>query len=258
MKCQTLRARPRSASSQGLLPRAGERFILCAAQGQWWGKMFLQIDSVLTTMEVRSVVELARQTRFIDGRASSLDNSTKNDLMQDPRDPLGQRASQIVLTAIQRNEAARDFLWPNRIAVPQFLRYGPGMTYGAHVDVAFMNLATQPLRSDVSCTVFLSDPADYEGGELVIHLGTETVRLKGSAGSAVFYPSTTLHEVTPVASGERLVMMTFIESQLPDAAQRELLYTLNEVRALEGLNMQWHNRMSLESVIANLLRMWVR
>ena len=220
--------------------------------------MFLQIDNVLTSAEVQSVMELAGRTRYINGRASNPHNTTKNNLIQDPGCPLGQRASQIVLAAIQRSEEARDFLWPKRIAVPQFLRYGPGMTCGAHVDAAFMNVAAQPLRSDVPCTVFLSDPAGYAGGELVIHLGTETVRLKGSAGSAVFYPSTTLHEVTPVASGERLVMITFIESQLPDAAQRELLYTLNEVRALEGLNMQWRNRMSLESVIANLLRMWVR
>ncbi len=220
--------------------------------------MFLQIDNLLEAAEVQSVTELARRTRFINGRASNPYNTTKNNLIQDPSDPLGQRASQIVLGAIQRSEEARNFVWPNRIAVPQFLRYGPGMTYGAHVDAAFMNLAAQPLRSDVSCTVFLSEPTDYEGGELVIHLGSETVRIKGAAGNAVFYPSTTLHEVTPVASGERLVMITFIESQLPDAAQRELLYTLNEVRALEGLNMQWRNRMSLESVIANLLRMWVR
>ncbi len=220
--------------------------------------MFLQIDNLLAAAEVQSVTELARRTRFINGRASNPRNTTQNNLIQDPTDPVGQRASQIVLGAIQRSEEARNFLWPNRIAVPQFLRYGQGMTYGAHVDAALMNLAAQPLRSDVSCTVFLSDPAGYEGGELVIHLGTETVRIKGGAGSAVFYPSTTLHEVAPVAAGERLVMITFIESQLPDAAQRELLYTLNEVRALEGLNMQWHNRMSLESVIANLLRMWVR
>ena len=220
--------------------------------------MFLQIDNLLAAAEVQSVTELARGTRFINGRASNPHNTTKNNLIQDPTDSVGQRASQIVLGAIQRSEEARNFVWPNRIAVPQFLCYRHGMTYGPHVDAAFMNVAAQPLRSDVSCTVFLSNPADYEGGELVIHLGSEVVRIKGSAGSAVFYPSTTLHEVTPVASGERLVMITFIESQLPDAAQRELLYTLNEVRALEGLNMQWRNRMSLESVIANLLRMWVR
>ncbi|MGC8517732.1 MAG: Fe2+-dependent dioxygenase [Steroidobacteraceae bacterium] len=220
--------------------------------------MFLQIDNVLTAAEVQSVTELAERTRFINGGAPNPHSSTKNNMIQDPRDPSGQRASQIVLAAIQRSEAARDFLWPNRIAVPLFLRYEPGMTYGARVDAAFMSVAAQALRADVSCTVFLSDPISYEGGELIIHLGSETVRLKGSSGSAIFYPSTALHEITPVASGERLVMITFIESQLPDAAQRELLYTLNEVRALEGLNMQWRNRMSLEGVIANLLRMWVR
>jgi PKHD-type hydroxylase len=84
------------------------------------------------------------------------------------------------------------------------------------------------------------------------------VRISGKPGSAVFYPSTTIHEVTPVTSGERLVMITFIESQIPDQMQRELLYTLREVRALEGLKMEWQNRIQPESVINNLQRMWSR
>jgi PKHD-type hydroxylase len=74
----------------------------------------------------------------------------------------------------------------------------------------------------------------------------------------VFYPSTTIHEVTPVTAGERLVMITFIESQIPDQMQRDLLYTLKEVRALEGLKMDWRNQIQLEYVIANLHRMWSR
>ena len=132
------------------------------------------------------------------------------------------------------------------------------MTYGAHVDAAFMSVGGQLVRSDVSCTVFINDPVDYQGGELTIHLGTEAVRVRGKPGSAVFYPSTTLHQVPAVTAGERLVMITFIESQVPDQSQRDLLYTLNEVRALEGLKMDWRNRMSLEYVISNLLRMWSR
>ena len=82
------------------------------------------------------------------------------------------------------------------------------------------------------------------------------MRIKGGPGDAVLYPSTTLHEVAPVSSGERVVMITFIESQIADPAQRELLYTLNEVRALEGLKMDWRNRVRLEYVAANLQRMW--
>ncbi|MHB8812465.1 MAG: Fe2+-dependent dioxygenase [Steroidobacteraceae bacterium] len=220
--------------------------------------MFLQIDNLLTQAEVESVLELAGRTKFISGRRSNPHNATKDNLIQDPADPVGQEASQIVLAAIQRNEAARNFVLPRRIAVPQFLRYGAGMTYGAHVDAAFMSVGGQLLRSDVSCTVFINEPAGYEGGELVIYLGTEAVQVKGKAGSAIFYPSTTLHQVPPVTSGERLVMITFIESQIPDSSQRDLLYTLNEVRALEGLRMEWRNRMQLEYVIANLLRMWSR
>ena len=220
--------------------------------------MFLQIENLLTQAEVDSVLELAGRTKFISGRRSNPHNTTKDNLIQDPADPVGQQASQIVLAAIQRSEEARSFVWPRRIAVPQFLRYGAGMTYGAHVDAAFMSIGGQLLRSDVSCTVFINDPACYQGGELIIHLGTEAIRVRGKPGSAVFYPSTTLHQVPPVTSGERLVMITFIESQIPDQSQRDLLHTLNEVRALEGLKMDWQNRMSLEYVIANLLRMWAR
>jgi PKHD-type hydroxylase len=220
--------------------------------------MFLHIDDLLTRDEVETLAELARRTKFISGRLSNPHNTTKNNVIQDPADATGKQASQIALAAIQRSEQARNFVLPRRIAIPTFLRYAQGMTYGAHVDAAFMNLGGQLLRSDVSCTIFISDPDSYQGGELAIYLGTETVRVRGKAGSAVFYPSTTLHEVPTVTSGERLVMITFIESQIPDQVQRDLLYTLNEVRALEGLRMEWSHRMSLEYVIANLLRMWAR
>jgi PKHD-type hydroxylase len=84
------------------------------------------------------------------------------------------------------------------------------------------------------------------------------VRIKGKSGQAVFYASTSVHQVLPVTSGQRLVMITFIESQIPDPMQRDLLYALGEVRALEGLKMDWRNRTQLEYVISNLQRMWSR
>ncbi len=220
--------------------------------------MFLQIDDLLTQAEVASLAELARRTKFISGRLSNPHNPTKNNAIQDMADPVGQQASQIVLAAIQRNEQALNFVLPRRIAIPTFSRYTEGMTYGAHADAAFMNLSGQLLRSDVSCTIFISDPDTYQGGALAMYLGTEAIRVRGKPGGAVFYPSTTLHEVHPVTSGERLVMITFIESQIPDQMQRDLFYTLNEVRALEGLKMEWSNRMQLERVLTNLLRMWSR
>jgi PKHD-type hydroxylase len=221
--------------------------------------MFLQIEDFLTAAEVQAIAEIARKAKFIEGRRSNPHNLTKNNAIIDPSDPLGQQAAQIALGAFQRSEAARNFVLPQRIATPQILRYSEGMTYGAHVDAALMAIAQQPvLRSDVSCTIFISDPASYEGGELVVFLGSEELRIKGRPGQVVFYPSTTLHQVPPVKAGERVVMITFIQSHIPDQMQRELVYTLNEVRALEGLKMDWRNRMQLEYVIANLQRMWSR
>jgi PKHD-type hydroxylase len=220
--------------------------------------MFLQIEQFLTAAEVQSIVELARQTKFISGRHSNPHNTTKNSVIQDPGDPAGQRASQLALAAIQRNEEARNFVFPQRVAMPTLCRYDVGMKYGPHIDAAFLPVGGQPLRSDVSCTIFITSPADYQGGELVAHLGSETVRFKGTPGSAVFYPSTTVHQVAPVSAGERLVMITFIESQIPDQLQRDLLYSLGEIRALEALKMDWRNRVQLDYVLQNLQRMWSR
>jgi PKHD-type hydroxylase len=218
--------------------------------------MFLQIEDFLTAAEVQAVVDLARQVKFIPGRRTNPHNATKDSLIADPGDAAGQKASQIALAALQRSEEARDFVFPQRIAMPSLCRYDVGMQYGAHIDAAFLPLGPQPLRSDVSCTLFISSPSDYVGGDLVAHLGSEIVRIKGNPGSAIFYPSTMLHQVVPVTSGERLVMITFIESQIPDQLQRHMLYALGEVRALEGTKMDWINRTQLEYVIANLQRMW--
>ena len=218
--------------------------------------MFLQIESFFTPAELASVTQIALQTKFVDGKLSNPHNIVKQNVIADPGDTLGQKASQIGLAALQRSEEARNFIFPRRVAAPTLARYAPGMKYGPHTDAAFLPLGPEPLRSDVSCTIFISDPKDYQGGELLIHLGTEAVRVKGHAGSAVFYPSTTVHQVVPVSSGERIVMITFIESQISDQLQRELLYSLGEVRALEGLKMEWQNRTQMEFVIANLHRMW--
>jgi PKHD-type hydroxylase len=220
--------------------------------------MFLQVENLLAPAEVQAIADIARQAKFIDGKLSNPHNVTKDNVIGDTNDPLARKAAQIALTALQRSEEAKNFAFPRRVAVPTLCRYEVGMKYGAHIDSAFLPVGPQPLRSDVSCTIFIANPADYQGGELLIHLGTEVTRIKGNAGSAVFYPSTRVHQVTPISSGERLVMITFIESQIPDEMQRDLLYALREVQALEGLKMDWGNRTQLEYVVANLLRMWSR
>lgn len=218
--------------------------------------MFLQIENFLTSAEVTAVAEIARQARFVDGKRSNPHNPTKDSAIADPADPVAQKASQIATTAFQRSEQARNFAFPQRMAAPYLCRYGTGMKYGAHIDAAYLPLGAQPLRSDVSCTIFISAPKEYEGGDLVAHVGTEILRIKGEAGSAVLYPSTMLHQVVPVTAGERLVIITFIESQIPDQLQRDMLYSLGEVRALEALKMDWRNRVQLDYVIQNLHRMW--
>jgi len=220
--------------------------------------MFLQIENFFSAAEVQSILDLAPQAKFIEGRRSNPHNVTKDSEIGDPADPASQQVSQIALAALQRNEEVRDFVFPQRVAVPSLCRYATGKQYGPHTDAAFLALGPQPLRSDVSCTMFVNGPAEYDGGELVVHLGSETVRIKGKPGSAIFYPSTAVHQVMPVMSGARLVVITFIESQISDQLQRDLLFALNEVRALEAAKMDWRNRTQLDYVIQNLHRLWAR
>ncbi len=130
------------------------------------------------------------------------------------------------------------------------------MKYGAHADSALIQLPGGRLRSDLSCTIFVADPGSYEGGELAILAGNQTVAFKGAAGEAIVYPSTLLHEVAPVRSGQRLVAITFIESFIADHHQRTQVYELNEIAALEGNTMRWENRVRLDVVRQNLMRMW--
>src|SRR5271168_5039629 len=174
--------------------------------------MFLHIESLLNVAEVQSIVQIAGQAKFIDGKRSNPHNIVKDNVIGDPTDPMAQKAAQIGLAALQRSEQARNFIFPRRIAAPTLARYAAGMKYGPHTDAAFLPLGPEPLRSDVSCTIFISDPGEYQGGELIVHLGSEIVSIKGPAGSAVFYASTSVHQVVPVASGVRLVIISFIES----------------------------------------------
>ncbi len=220
--------------------------------------MILEIADVLSPSEIQRLREISRSASFVDGKISNPHNQAKNNLQVDPREGGSQDSARIVAQALQRNEEFARFAFPVRIAAPLLCRYDQGMSYGKHPDSAFLPMQPTPLRSDVSCTVFIADPTSYEGGELCIHLGNRPVMVKGPAGSAVVYPSTTIHEVLPVRSGQRLVAITFVESQIVDERHRDLLYTLNEVAALEGLNMQWQNRVRLEHVRQSLHRMWAR
>ncbi len=199
---------------------------------------------------------LARAARFVDGRVSNPHSQVKNNLHHGRADPAFAGASKVLAEALMRSERFRGAAFPRRLAPPTLTTHGPGMAYGVHCGTASMAAGQRPLRSDLSCTVFLSDPATYEGGELAVCLGTRPVVFKGAAGSCRVHPSTTLHEVREVASGERIVGITFVESRIADGARRKLLDESNEVAAVEGVKMSWAGRTRLGAVASNLQRMW--
>ena len=146
--------------------------------------MILEIKDLLKPEELASLCAIAARTKFIDGRATNDGFQQKQNLQSAPGDASFEEAGRIVREAFNRSREFREFTFPRRMAPPTLARYEPGMKYGAHADSAFLPLANGQMRSDVSSTVFLSDPASYEGGELVLHFGDKPVGIKFAAGSA--------------------------------------------------------------------------
>lgn len=218
--------------------------------------MFLKIPALLTPPEVARLRELAGKLKFVHGRVSNPASIAKDNLQVDNADPGYAESTKIVADAFARSREFNDYALPSRIAPPLLAKYEPGMKYGVHADAAHIPLPDGPLRSDLSSTVFLADPATYQGGELTVHLGGSILQIKYNPGDAVVYPSTTLHEVAPVRAGQRLVAITFIQSYVPDEARRDVLYELGEIYALESMKMDWASRVRLSAVRENLLRMW--
>ena len=220
--------------------------------------MILEIDDLLSAAELKRLQQIGAESTFQDGRLSNPHNKTKNNEQIDSAAPGYQESSQLLLGALTRHEGFRDFAMPSRIAPPLMCKYEVGMAYGAHCDVSLLPLVKLQtvLRSDISLTVFLSDPDTYDGGELVLHMESRKVPIKLPAGGVVVYPSTFLHEVAEVTRGQRLVAISFVESQIIDERKRHMIYTLGEVSALEGFTMKPENRMRLETVRHNLIRMW--
>ena len=217
--------------------------------------MFKEIPDLLNEAQVAELKRIAASGKFVDGRISNPHSKVKQNLQLHDESAY-QASSKLMLQAMFGHEDFRNYAFPVAIFPPLMTRYTPSMRYGAHADAAYLQLGNMALRSDLSCTIFLNDPDSYEGGALRIQLGTRDVRFRGRPGSAIVYPSNTMHEVEPVTQGERLVAITFIQSRVPDPFQRDLLYELNEVAALEGLGMAPENFTRLQLVQANLLRYW--
>ena len=212
---------------------------------------------LLDEQEVRTLREIAAAGKFVDGKISNPHSTIKNNLQLHDAQAY-ERSSKILLDAMVSNPDFMEFSFPARIAPPLLTRYTPGMHYGLHPDAAYIPLSDGQLRTDISCTVFINDPADYDGGALHVMLGGADLRFKEAPGVAIVYPSYTLHEVEPVTRGERLVAITFIQSLIPDVQHRNLMYELNEVAALEGGNMTPENFTRLQAVQYQLLRQWRR
>jgi PKHD-type hydroxylase len=218
--------------------------------------VFLKIRNLLNASEVARLVALSGELRFVDGKVSNPASETKMNLQADPGDPKYAETTQVVANAFARSREFMSYAMPKRIAPPLLSRYEAGMKYGAHADSAVIQLPRSTLRSDLSCTVFVGEPAAYEGGELAVVIGNQTIAFKGAPGEAIVYPSTLLHEVMPVRSGQRLVSITFIESFIADQHQRMQVFELNEIAALEARNMNPESRVRLDVVRQNLMRMW--
>ncbi len=217
--------------------------------------MFKQLK-LLDQSQVNEIKRISNSGQFVDGKISNPHSKVKNNLQLHDLDAYN-KTSKILYDALMSNPEFTDFAFPEKVAPPLITRYQPGMHYGLHADSAIIPLPDGPLRSDISCTIFLNDPDDYKGGALRVTQGEASMRFKGLAGTAIVYPSHTLHEVEAISDGERMVAITFIQSKVSDVMKRNLLYELNEVAALEGLNMKHENYTRMQALQYNLMRMWM-
>ena len=210
---------------------------------------------VLSLEQIAKLRAIASTANFVDGRITNPHSIVKNNTqLHDPQ--VYQKSADILRNGLLASAEFREIAFPKAIAPPMLTQYQPGMAYGLHTDAALMHLPLGTIRADLSCTVFLSDPDEYAGGALRIMLGNSQIAFKEIAGMAIVYPSTTLHQVDPVTQGVRLVGITFIQSRIADPHRRDIMFELNEVAALEGLNMAHENYTRLQSVRENLMRRW--
>lgn len=224
--------------------------------------MLIPVEKVLTRDELAEFRARLDAAPWQDGLATAgtLARSVKRNLQLEDGSPLATELGNEVLRRLQANSLFVSAALPRRIYPPKFNRYADGGAYGAHVDSALMHVpgAGLTVRSDLSATLFLCDPDEYEGGELQIEgpFGVQSVRLP--AGDMILYPSSSLHRVTPVTRGARIASFFWIESLVRDDAARALLFDLD--RAIQGLTPALRpddpHLLSLTGVYHNLLRRW--
>lgn len=221
--------------------------------------MLVEIPGLLNEAQIDKINQVVAKSGYQDGRATAGDVAARvkrnEELVTEPEQQ--QLLNRILMAAVGHNTTFRNAALPNRVADFIFARYQPGMTYGYHVDDPIMGGAGPKFRTDVSMTVFLNDADSYEGGELVIRTTFGDKRVKGNAGDAVVYPSSSLHQVAPVTAGERCVALTWMQSFVRDPAQREILFEMNLTReSLMAEEPESDRCQLLDRSYTNLVRMW--
>ncbi len=225
--------------------------------------MLVAVPNALSAEQLQAVrtrLDAAGEA-WVDGRVSAgyQGAPVKFNQQVDERSGVAAECQAIVLAALERNPLFISAALPNEVYPPMFNRYGEGMAFGAHVDgsVRIHPRSGRKLRTDVSATLFLSDPQDYDGGELVVHDAYGSHRAKLAAGDLVVYPATSLHEVTPITRGVRVACFFWIQSLVRDDAQRGLMFDLdNAIQRLNRSGADDEARRSLVGVYHNLMRQW--
>jgi PKHD-type hydroxylase len=220
--------------------------------------MLTHIKGVLNAPQLGAARRLLDAGNFADGSGSAgmAAQRVKHNEELSLDDARHIELNNLVMGCLVKHPVYRSAAMPLKVATPYYARYTQGMSYGEHVDDPVMGEG-QLYRSDISVTIFLNDPADYDGGELIITtpFGDQSVKL--AAGDAVLYPSSSVHRVNEVTRGERLVAVSWIQSMVRNAEQRALLHELNQAReALLREQPDSDETRRVNQSYINLVRMW--
>lgn len=224
--------------------------------------MILSISAIDDQEHIAALRDKLAALQWRDGRATAgrVARAVKRNEQAIMNDDAGRAMQDALIPIVSGNEVVKAAARPRRFSKLIISKTRDGGHYGPHVDNATMAVGGGRMRTDLSFTLFLTPPTEYEGGELVIHSSGMVQNVKGEAGQIVLYPSSSIHEVTPVTAGERIVCVGWIESMIADPTQRELLFDLENLRvSLRGsLPSNAAELLTLDKTIANLLRMWGR
>jgi PKHD-type hydroxylase len=224
------------------------------------------IEKVLSGEEVRAfrarLDKAAWPDAQVTGTAGSLARHVKKNQQLDEADPLAIEMGNMVLRNLARHDQFTAYAHPHRIYPPRFNRYADGGSYGFHSDSALLHVANSSIvvRSDLSATLFLSEPDEYDGGELEIETASDVQAIKLAAGDMILYPSGALHRVLPVTRGARIASFFWIQSLVRDAAARAILYDLDQgvQQATAALGPESPAVVQLAGVYHNLMRRWAQ